>query len=86
MAHGRALIYTRGGKHNQRDEIQVQRDASWLSKYSYIKGNGHQEVAEQRGSMRESSVQKSGMSHSSYRKQAGERNRNTFNYYLSQYK
>ena len=44
MARNRALIYTETKKHDQREKIQVQRDASWLSKYSYIKGDGHQEV------------------------------------------
>ena len=43
---GRALIYMRRNKHSQRDEIQVQRDASLLSKYSYEKGSSHQEVME----------------------------------------
>ena len=45
-ALSRVLIYMRVNKHSQRGGIQVQRDASLLSKYSYKKGNGHQEVSE----------------------------------------
>ena len=45
-AQSRALIYRRRDKHSQRDIIQVQRDASLLSKCSYRKGDGHQEVTE----------------------------------------
>ena len=45
-AQNRALIYTRVDKHSQRGGIQVQRDASSLSKCSYKKGDGHQEVSE----------------------------------------
>ena len=36
-AQSRALIYMKKGKHQQRDEIQVQRDMSSLSKYLYRK-------------------------------------------------
>ena len=42
-ARSRALIYMGEAKHRQREGIQVQRE---LSKYSYIKGDGHQEVSE----------------------------------------
>ena len=76
-AQSGALIYMRESKHRQRDEIQVQRDASLLSKYSYKKGNGHQEASEQRVSINESIVRKSSMSHALYSKQLKGRNRNT---------
>ena len=51
--------------------------ASQLSKGLYIKGDGHQEAAEQRVSIGESAVRKSGMSQSWYRKRKEGRNRNT---------
>ena len=56
-------------KHGQHNRLQVQRDTSSLSKYSYRKGDGHQEVSEQKVSMIESAVRKSVMSHPLYRKQ-----------------
>ena len=48
-AQRKALIYMRATKHGQRGKIQVQRDASLLSKCSYKKGNGDQEVSERKG-------------------------------------
>ena len=49
--------------------IQVQRDASLLSKYLYKKGDGHQEALELKVSIIRSAVRKSDMSQSSYSKQ-----------------
>ena len=55
-------------KHRQRDETQVQSDASLLSKYLYKKGDSDQEVDGVRVSINESGVRKSDASQSSYSK------------------
>ena len=62
------LIYMGRGKCRQRDEIQVQRDVSPLSKYSYRKGDSNQEVSRVKVSINESGIRKSDMSHVSYGK------------------
>ena len=41
-----ALIYIEADKHGEHRGIQVQRDASPLSKYLYKKGDSNQEVSE----------------------------------------
>ena len=63
-----ALIYMGRGKCRQRDGIQVQRDVSPLSKYSYRKGDSNQEVSRVKVSINESGIRKSSMSHVSYGK------------------
>ena len=71
----RVLIYMGASQHAQSLGLQVQRDASSLSKYAYKRGHSDQEVFGELVSIDESKVRKSGMSHGSYGKQE-ERNRN----------
>ena len=47
-AQYKVLIYMGVVKHSQRDDTQVQRAASLLSKYSSKKGDGYQEATEWR--------------------------------------
>ena len=48
-AQNGVLIYMKSNKHGQRGDIQVQRDVSLMSKYSFKKGDGDQEVSERSG-------------------------------------
>ena len=59
----RALIYMEANKHSHYRRIQVQRAASLLSKYSFKKGDGHQEASDRKVSIMESACRKSDVSH-----------------------
>ena len=59
-------------QHDQRNTIQVQRDASLVSKYSYKKGDGHQEVFGAEVNIVQSAIRKSGKSHHRIVRENGE--------------